>query len=113
MSVESEAFDLARQLRAENLNWTEVAKRTGLTVDILRRRIDPGYSHRRYAQDRKMGRKEVGKMLHFHERGPRITVEETKKLLATVPVDTRPFFARMMGDPLPGRSALEKGRLRQ
>lgn len=36
---------------------------------------------------------------------------DAERLLAATPADTRPLSARLMGDPLPGRSALDRRRI--
>lgn len=105
--VDAEAIELARQLKAMGTNWSEISRRTGISIEMIRRRIDPGYSQRRHAQNREAGRKQVGKILHVYE-GQRLKPAEAEQALASVPLDTRPFFSRLMGDPLPGRSALER-----
>lgn len=107
VAVPQETIELARQLRAMGVNWSEISRRCGMSIEMIRRRIDPGYSQRRHAQNREAGRKQVGKILHVYD-GARLKPEEAEQALASVPPDTRPFFARLMGDPLPGRSALER-----
>lgn len=39
---------------------------------------------------------------------PMPSLAEMRRLLAAIPVDTRNLTARVCGDPLPGRSALDK-----
>jgi len=42
--------------------------------------------------------------------GPHMKPAEVERLRRSVPADTRSFSARLFGDPLPGRSALDKRR---
>ena len=55
-----------------------------------------------------MGEKRVGRP----KSPPPMTLEEEKRKLSEIPPDTRTYTARVMGDPLPHRSALAlKGKL--
>lgn len=38
----------------------------------------------------------------------RVPTWQAARQLAAVPADTRPLTARLLGDPLPGRSALDR-----
>lgn len=73
----------AKQMVTAKAKWGHIAQATGLSVEKLRRRFEPGYAERR-----------------------RQGVNEARA--ARRGDDTRTPLARMMGDPLPGRSALAR-----
>jgi hypothetical protein len=77
-----------------------IAKHFGVDADWLKRRIIPGYSEKRNAQ----------KWRTTALNGAR---RKSTEPIPKVPKDTRSFTARFCGDPLPGRSALDrmKGRI--
>jgi hypothetical protein len=99
-----EVVEAARRLREEGLKWYAVANRLGVNSDGLRRRIEPEY---RLAQNRRVAMREerraeaVGTV-------SRITPREALAVIARVPCDTRGLTSRLMGDPLPERSALAR-----
>ncbi len=100
----------ASALRDKRCSWAGVAEMTGVTVDRLRRKLDPGYAeyrndqHKANKQRRPKPTREgsAGYVL----RG--MTMAEVMSAIASVPTDTRDFTARLCGDPLPGRSALDQ-----
>lgn len=49
-----------------------------------------------------------GPVVRYRDPHPHMTLEEEARLFASLPKDTRSFTARAMGDPLPGRSALDR-----
>lgn len=98
----------ARNMRKRGLSWNEVARQLEVSVERLRRAIDPGYAKRRQlsAKAHRVARR--GKP-HSDDHA---TYEATRKmaefLFSKIPPDTRGVTARLMGDPLPGRSALDR-----
>lgn len=48
--------------------------------------------------------------LRFNQRTALDTEESWRRQMATFPDDTRDLTARVCGDPLPGRSALDRAR---
>lgn len=94
-------LDRARELRSLGLSWAKTSRAVGVTEDTLRWRIDPTFAEKwkaRHAGPKSMVRAEP----------LRPTKIEVRRALAAIPTDTRSFTARVMGDPLPGRSALER-----
>lgn len=96
LSIEREAeiLVLAKQMyRLGNKPYT-IARHFGVGYEWLKRRIVPGYSGTR---------SNCSGFIRPIRKKPRENVP-------SVPKDTRDFTARFMGDPLPGRSALDKMR---
>jgi hypothetical protein len=94
------------------MSWESVAKRLSVSVEVLRRAIDPGFAEKRNASVRarraRYSREPTGKV---HQPGWHTSAAEKRdgeRLLKLVPPDTRDLTARVFGDPLPGRSALDK-----
>ena len=105
MTIAAREIARARMLRAAGTSWADIGARLGYHGNTVRRRLDPEFvvvRHVRYAKPVDSIRTDE----------PRITPEEAARALATVPADTRTIQARFLGDPLPGRSALDKRRAR-
>lgn len=108
--VTQEQVAHALELRAGGMHWEAVGNAMGLTPNRIRYASDPEWAKMR--RERTAERKRVenavlaGYPPHFADR--RIPTEEIDAVLATIPRDTRSLQARLMGDPLPGRSALDR-----
>jgi hypothetical protein len=96
--------------------WSHAASAVGFSVEVLRARLDPEFLARRKAQWAKRPKDfrlkyyretSIGAVRHTIER---IRPDEVERLRDTVPLDTRNFTGKAMGDPLPGRSALDAKR---
>jgi hypothetical protein len=94
----------ARQLRAAGASWKHIGARLGYHGNTLRERLD-----REFAAAQRLRYMEPDAFIFTDEE--RITPEEAARAIATVPIDTRTVAARFLGDPLPGRSALDRKRL--
>ena len=105
-------IDLARRMHKAGVSWKAISDVTCLSIDTLRRRIEPGYSaHRnKLIAERRKALSNAGEfvpILNFYDRS-RVKPEDAIRVLSSIPKDTRRFFSRLMGDPLPGRSALDR-----
>lgn len=96
----------------EFVNWSALARDTGLTRDVLMRQLRPGY---REAANSRHGREARARLVKLLKAPPAHFVH--RKLdasfaarLAEIPDDHRSLTARVFGDPLPGRSAFDRGR---
>lgn len=100
-----EQLQLARELRAAGMGWGSIGRRLGCGEDTIHERIDPGF------RERPRGQRNSGPrtFIPVERRPPK---PEVMRALASVPRDTRSRVARWMGDPLPGRSALDQRGLR-
>lgn len=109
--MQPESVDTLRQLRAAGTTWAEITRLTGLTYWVARSRIYPELAEaarvrerKKWANKPKPPRKTTN---HVADNGHMSPVE-IKRVLSTVPPDTRRLVSRLFGDPLPGRSALDK-----
>lgn len=109
--IPDEIVERARALRAGGMSWTRIAALLGVGDDGLRRRLVPGYAERRVAASRaayaarSRGEKKRVQVNRVSSTG--VTPDEAWRALASIPADTRDLTARLFGDPLPGRRALD------
>ena len=93
-----ETLDLARGLKAEGYTWGDVAEMVGVSMSGLQQRLGPvcAVDSKRRRRDRKfdLQRRFVPAAV-LAERAQRLAVEPTINQL-------------LLGDPLPGRSALDQ-----
>ena len=98
----------ARKLRRRGVPWYKVAQRLrpyGVGEFWLRQRADPGYADKRRAYN--CYRLKPIPLRLLPEEPPPLTQAQLR-LRRKMPQDTRDLTARLMGDPLPGRSALDR-----
>ena len=103
-TIASETLERAREMRASGFTWGEIADATGMTKGEARYRLDETYAQKR----RESLRGPASKV--YVASSQRMSEAEILLRLDSVPRDTRSPFARMAGDPLPGRSALDQKR---
>lgn len=103
----------ATRLRQEGLSWGAIGLALGVTGDTAHRAVDPEYSERRKALNNEARRSrrhaESSRLLvgiHRVETDADVA-RDAARLIAQIPPDTRDLTARLLGDPLPGRSALD------
>jgi hypothetical protein len=104
LPIPPETLKRAAAMRDNGMSWGKIARAIGIGEERFRRLLDPGFSERRAAMIRK-ARETRG---FRGEPRVRVSPEEAKAALSSIPSDTRSFTAKAMGDPLPGRSALDK-----
>jgi hypothetical protein len=97
--IDPEVIGRARELRAAGTAWAEIGERLGYSENTLRTRIDPDYA---------WPNKATGSFHFIREGETRVSKADAARALGAVPVDTRTRVARFMGDPIPGRSALDR-----
>ena len=91
-----------REMRKQGLSWTEIGRTLGVTSTTAKTAVDPAYLAKRQQKvnnNRRVSRAKAGQT--------RVRKEEAIAAVEFIR-DTRGFTARMMGDPLPGRSALDQ-----
>lgn len=99
------------ELRKNNMTWNAIAAKLGASLETVHRAIDPTYgSVRRGSANatRKSRRKASPNARSAHIAEAKPSAEDAARALAAIPPDTRDFTARLFGDPLPGRSALDQ-----
>lgn len=101
--VTEETAQIARDMRANGASWGSIERATGINSDVLRRRIDPAFIAMEAI-------KRGGPPSTLRLSPWRPTEDDYRIMRATLPTDTRSAFAKAMGDPLRGRSALDKKR---
>lgn len=94
--TEAQILDAAQTMRIRQWTWIQIAKKLGVDRDWLREKL-VGFDRRTIKS---------GTAIDFEKRAH----VDAMRLKALIPADTRDFTARLMGDPLPGRSALDKRR---
>ena len=117
----AEAIEKARAFIADKpldtIVWGQVARHCGLERRCgLRLALDPAYRERRQAEGKAYRLKNDGYGKRFSAtqalkgdgRSTRVAPEDFAARLAEIPPDTRTLSQRIMGDPLPGRSALAR-----
>ena len=98
-------------LHRAGATWKYACEAVGLGYETLRSAADPEFAQRRRdginARRRAdYSRRYIPPDTHRVERV--LTPKEALAALASIPHDTRSFTARAFGDPLPGRSALDR-----
>lgn len=103
--IAADVLARARQLRAVGTSWANIGAGLGYHENTIRERLDPDFAAARRLRY-------SGPPVFIHGSEPRLSPAEIARALATVPLDTRSIQARFLGDPLPGRSALDRRRSR-
>ena len=103
-NIAAEVIARARELRAAGTSWAKIGERLGYHENTIRKRLAPEFAARKRFRHTRPAR------LILAAGEPRITPEEAARAIATIPLDTRSIQARFLGDPLPGRSALDRRR---
>lgn len=108
-------LEAARALRP--MPWQVIAKQFGVSRFFLQSNLDPTFdTNRRRAQinaRRRERAREQGLVgsgfVHTVDPG-RATAADAAERLKEIPADTRTLTGSLLGDPLPGRSALDRER---
>ena len=114
----------AIQMRDDGVAYYVIGHELGVSADTARSWIDKQYAERRRKQIREARARRTnnvnGRIVHvvrnlerYRAVKPNLPDEEFKRLIADIPEDTRDLTARLCGDPLPGRSALDQRRAEQ
>ena len=100
------------EMRASGMAWKAIAEQFGVSHETIRRVVEPGYREHRNALSRARRQSSgEGKADRAFNHVPEMRVDDKRdgeRLLREVPADTRDLTARICGDPLPGRSALDR-----
>lgn len=106
-----EAIKKARQMIQAGATWKAVGRELGCAADTVRRWLDPQWAEMRRKQVNEARlRKRLGNPVQREKpQSLRVAVKaDAERAFAQVPPDTRDLTARIFGDPLPGRSALDQ-----
>lgn len=98
----------ARRLQAGGMSIVRIAIAMSLPEHRVRCALNPEYAAK-YGTTRERRKQAAIVSLQYHAVDPRIR-RDAVKLYRQVPADTRSLTAQLAGDPLPGRSALDRDR---
>jgi hypothetical protein len=101
IDISPEQIASARDMRASGVSWANIGLRIGVHENTIRERIDPVFAAAkrfRYAGPHSL----------LRNGQQRISKAEQERALGSIAADTRTRHARLMGDPPPGRSALDR-----
>ena len=104
--ISDETKEAIRDLRARGMTWLDISNRFGVSYTTARCICDPVYAANEAERRRRWTIRHEQKM----ELQRAQAAGKPKEYLPPVPRDTRDLTARIMGDPLPGRSALDRMR---
>lgn len=90
-----------------DMSGREIARELGVSHTAIRCWIDTAYRKRRNAEALLRDRESRARRSP-HRRAKEPSKARQDEVLQIVPLDTRGLTGRLCGDPLPGRSALEK-----
>ena len=107
----SQVLQRALELKDEGMSWSRISARLGVSDEGLKRRLVPGYATRRQQMIREA--REYRALGRSPNKPRHVPEAEALAVLRSIPVDTRGFTARVMGDPMPGRSALDRKKAAQ
>lgn len=123
--LSDEIIERARVLHKAGLNWNQVSKRMGLSMEALRRRIDPHYAAHRLMARRRIYQSRPRQSHNGIPIGRPLGVSTGETLAGRAdsvhaPADViaerdwrlaqdMTLSQRLLGDPKPGQSALEQG----
>ncbi len=104
----SQVLRRALELKEQGMSWSRISARLGVSDEGLKRRLVPGFAARRQQMIREA--REYRALGRSPNKPRHVPEAEALAVLRSVPVDNRSIMSRLMGDPLPGRSALDKKR---
>lgn len=98
-----------RKLRDSGLSWSDIGRELGITGTTAKMAVDPDYAARRRSNINARRIDQTSRVTDKNRVTPpsRLTAAEARKVIARIPPDTRTPMQKMLGDPLPGRSALD------
>jgi lambda repressor-like predicted transcriptional regulator len=113
-----ERKDEVEKLRAEGLTWIAIANIMRVSVNSLRYAIDQTWADRANELKRAKRKARIEGYREQYKAGKfrmAVKTEDPREILGELPPqrDTRDLTARLMGDPLPGRSYLDRMRQQQ
>lgn len=105
-----EQFARATQMRAEGMAIFAIAHALGVPDDRVRKTLNPEYAARVRAEKARQHYRNRSRLDAGIETIDREARKDAARLRQQIPPDTRGLTARIAGDPLPGRSALDQQR---
>lgn len=105
------AREYIESLGGKPFAWADVARHVGLRrFEPIRCRLDPDYAEYKRAKKRVVFASDVRLRVAMYadNRSSRVDPDVVAARLAEIPEDTRTITARICGDPLPGRRAIDR-----
>ena len=97
-----------QKLRDDGLTWAQIGRKLGIRGEVAKRSVDADY-HARIRERQKNYHRERRQTFKVPQKNHFVRKDDIDpRVLNSVPPDTRTFTARAFGDPLPGRSALDR-----
>lgn len=105
----------ARRMREEGISWTAIGREFLCKPETIRRHIDLEWATRERERKRnnkknQQSQKPKAPTVISHPVRGKISQLEIAAAIAKIPKDTRTSTSKWLGDPLPGRSALDQKR---
>jgi len=94
--------------------WKALARLFNVDAETVRRALEPGYGEKRAVQLKRARDRRGGKEVRpsysnvVRAQFGRVSEEEFRRAARLIPKDTRDLTGVLMGDPLPGRRALDQ-----
>ena len=98
----------AKRMVLAGTSWQAIGRALNCNPDTIRRRLDPKWKEYRAAMIRSVKHADGYVNMNRIPEVRKCKREEAERRMAEIPADTRSLSQRIMGDPLPGRSALDK-----
>jgi hypothetical protein len=109
--IPSSLLDRIKVMRTRGTPWKTIETETGYSYFIIKSNLDPDFAEKQAIRSREL-RGERRAAPPQSDRRPRAGIAEPtisiEEIWRSLPRDTRGFTARVCGDPLPGRSALDQ-----
>lgn len=100
-------IEAVKVMLKSNMTWKGIGDCFNVCPETVRRAVDPEYREKRAKQV--AARRAAGPAPVNPKQATRAYVANDAAIrVAEIPHDTRSLTARMFGDPLPGRSALDR-----
>lgn len=109
MKLTAEQSEECRRLFAEGWTIEGLASHFMCSTQSIRRRVDARYAEARRRYENAQRKREAGPAAEERRIAEKhATKSDRLARLAEIPPDTRSLTARICGDPIPGRSALDR-----
>lgn len=100
----------ARQMKKMGYGLREIAAALGFHVTTISRNVRPDGKRQHRNRQRDYYQRNHAKGCGHNAVSHAETRVQAERLMEMIPDDTRDLTARLMGDPLPGRSALHRSK---
>lgn len=109
-TLSPEQVEAVKAMRKCNMSWKKIGATLGVNPATARRAVDRVFRvalAERIARNKTYGSVGIPPITGAQCAERRTVAQDARILMARIPDDTRNLTARIFGDPLPGRSALD------